>query len=189
MLSSPFNRPPNVTPTASPKGTASVPVSPYPGLSNAQIKKLNAAFTKTDTKVNTIRDVLATVGVDMMKEEVVQLVGQWADSQPEIRTFSTLNAQDCSVLCPTIHNFISINNKHLSVIVPDSVIPTFFLPNLRMTRMVTSRKTEMGTRAVINIFLDTAVYVARQVFSQERLHSCTPRVASEACRNTWYWGK
>ena len=108
-------------------------------------------------------------GVEMGKPEVVALIAKWADNKPEVRTFSKLTGQDLLRLCKSIENNIFINDEQLELAVPDSVIPPEFLRMLHITRMVTSRNTEMGTRNVINVFLNMAVYVARMVFKEDRL--------------------
>ena len=105
----------------------------------------------------------------MAKQDVVDLIGKWADLKPEVRTFSRLTTQDFMRLCKGFQDSIFINDQHLESAVPDSMIPPEFLPTLLITRMVSSRNTEMGTRNVINVFLNMAVYVARKVFHEDRL--------------------
>src|ERR1700724_125314 len=92
-------------------------------------------------------------------DDIISIVGQWAEKRPDVRTFSNLTTQDYNILCKAIHNVININDGLLLQQVPDDVIPPHFLPMLRMTRLVSARNTEMGTRKIINIFLDTAVYI------------------------------
>jgi hypothetical protein len=108
-------------------------------------------------------------GVEIAKQEVVALIANWADNKPDVRTFSKLNAQDLMRLCESIQNDIFINDEHLELAIPDSMIPPEFLRMLLITRMVSSRNTEMGTRNVINIFLNMAVYIARTLFKDDRL--------------------
>jgi hypothetical protein len=72
-------------------------------------------------------------------------------------------------LCKGFRDSIFINDEHLASAIPDSMIPPEFLPTLLITRMVSSRNTEMGTRNVIDVFLNMAVYVARKVFQEDRL--------------------
>ena len=108
-------------------------------------------------------------GVEMGKQEVVALIAKWADNKPEVRTFSKLTGQDLLRLCNSIENDIFMNDEQLELAIPDSAIPPEFLGTLRITRMVTSRTTEMGTRNVINVFLNMAVYIARMVFKEDRL--------------------
>ena len=107
------------------------------------------------------------VGTDMSKENVVDLVAQWADKRPDVRTFSRLTSDDFNKLCKSIYDIVNINDDVLCQRVPDSIIPPQFLPMLRISRLVSSRRTEMGTKKIINLFLDVAVYVARIVFEGE----------------------
>jgi hypothetical protein len=148
---------------------SSIPPSPYAGLTEGQIKRLQKAFEKMDSMVEFSRELLELAGVSMSKEDVISIVGQWAEKRPDVRTFSKLTTQDYNILCKAIHNVININDGLLLQQIPDNVIPLPFLPMLRMTRLVSARSTEMGTRKIINIFLDTAVYIARMVFAEERL--------------------
>ena len=167
----PYARPPSgsAPTTPEPSTTSSAPTSPYPGLDKRQIKKLHAEFAKTDAKVDNLWELLSMAGVEMGKPEVVALIAKWADNKPEVRTFSKLTGQDLLRLCKSIENNIFINDEQLELAVPDSVIPPEFLRMLHITRMVTSRNTEMGTRNVINVFLNMAVYIARMVFKEDRL--------------------
>jgi hypothetical protein len=156
--------------TTSEQSTTSAPVSPYPGLERNQLKKFNTAFTKTDSKINTLLELLRMAGVEMDKEDVINLIANWADLKPEVRTFSKLTAQDYCKLCdPGIQNDICINDDLLASTVPDTIIPPEFLRTLYTTRSVSSRTTKMGTRGVINVFLNMAVYIARGVFNEHRL--------------------
>jgi hypothetical protein len=147
----------------------SVPPSPYTGLSEKQVKKLQKAFERTDAKVQFQRDMFDMAGVPMTKDEVVGLMGLWADNKPDVRTFSRLTTQDYYLLCKSIYSSIRLNDHLLVDKVPDSIIPPSFLDMLRITRLVSSRNTEMGTRKIINLFLDVAIYLARTVFNDERL--------------------
>src|SRR5436190_20410930 len=56
---------------------ASVLPSPYPGLSEKQIKRLEKEFKKTDTKIEFARALLAMNGSHLRKEEVIELVAKW----------------------------------------------------------------------------------------------------------------
>ena len=147
--------------------STSVPTSPYAGLSEKQIKDLQTVFAKTNSKIEYTRDILEMVGIDMTKENVVGLVAQWADRRPDVRTFSELTADDFNKLCKSIYDIVNINDDVLRQRVLDSIIPPHFLPMLRISRLVSSRRTEMGTRNIINLFLDVAVYVARIAFEGE----------------------
>jgi hypothetical protein len=152
-----------------PQESASVPPSPYAGLSDQQIKRLEKEFKKTDSKIEFARALLGMSGTDLSKEEVVKLVAKWSDQTPEARTYSVLTAYDFNRLCPYIRNFICINDQRLIEAIPDADIPDAFLAMLDITRNVSSRRNEMGTRKIINIFLDVAVYIARKIFSEDRL--------------------
>jgi len=146
----------------------SAPMFPYPGLNKQQIKKLHAGFTKMGTAVDNLRELLSMAGVEMAKQEVVALVAKWAHKEPDVQMFSKLTAHDFICLCESIENNIFINNEHLELAIPDSLIPPEFLRMLHITRMVSSRNTEMGARGVINVFLTMAVYIARTLF-EDRL--------------------
>jgi len=148
---------------------ASVPPSPYAGLSEKQVKRLENEFEKTDTKIEFVRALLGMTGSDLSKEEVIKLVANWTDQTPEARTYSVLTAQDFGKLCPYIKNFICVNDEQLIQSIPDQMIPPAFLSMLQISRHVSSRRNEMGTRKIVNIFLDVAVYIARQVFHEDRL--------------------
>jgi hypothetical protein len=134
-----------------------------------QIKNSHAALAKTDAKVDHLKELLSMAGVEMGKEEVVNLIAKWIDSKPEVRTFSSLTAQDFMHLCKGFRDSIFIDDEHLASAVPDSIIPPEFLHSLLITRMAASRNTEMGTRNVIDVFLNMAVYIARKVFQEDRL--------------------
>jgi hypothetical protein len=149
--------------------TTSLPPSPYAGLPEIQMKKLQKAFEKTDSMVRFSRELLEQAGLDITMETVVELVASWANLKPDIRTFSKLTAHDHNLLCKYIYDDININDQLLCQKVPDSVIPSQFLPVLRISRLVSSRNTEMGTQKIINLFIDIAVYIARIVFNEERL--------------------
>jgi hypothetical protein len=88
---------------------------------------------------------------------------------PESRTYSVLTAQDFEKLCPYIKDWIHVNNDQLTQSIPDQTIPSAFLSMLTISRLVSSRRNEMGTRKITNVFLDVAVYIARQIFHEERL--------------------
>jgi hypothetical protein len=107
-------------------------------------------------------------GIDLPKEEVVALVGKWSDDLPEVRSFSKLTDADFEALCKGVHT-ININDRLLKEQIPDELLPCEFIPVLEITRRVCSRRTEMGARNVINLFLNFAVYMARMVFAEERL--------------------
>lgn len=147
----------------------SVPPSPCPGLTEKQIKQLQKAFEKTNTKVELTHDVLGLLGHNDPRDELVRVLGEWADRRPNIRTFSRLTAEDYTLLCSKIENEININKTILRDTIPDHLIPAAFLSMLHISRLVSSRNNETGTRKIINLFLDTAVYIARKVFSEPRL--------------------
>ena len=145
------------------------PISPYPGLSEKQIKRLEKEFKKKDTKIEFAKSLLAMNGCHLPKEEIVNLVAKWTDQTSESRTYSVLTAQDFEKLCRYIKDWIHINDDQLVQSIPDQIIPSAFLSMLSISRLVSSRRNEMGTRKIINIFLDIAVYIARQIFDEERL--------------------
>jgi hypothetical protein len=148
---------------------ASVPPSPYAGLSAKQVKRLEKEFKNPDTKIEFVRSLLGMTGSNLSKEEVIELVAKCTDQTPEARPYSVLTAQDFAKLCPYIKNFICINDEQLIQSIPDQMIPPAFLAMLQISRHVSSRINEMGTRKIINIFLDVAVHIAREVFHEDRL--------------------
>jgi hypothetical protein len=147
----------------------SVPPSPYPGLTEYQVKQLNKSINKTNSKVEFSHDLLRLFGLDVSREEIIQKLGEWAYQRPPIRMFSRFTAEDFEKLCPNIENVININEKVLLESIPDQLIPNEFLPMLHISRSVSSRNNEMGTRKIIDLFMDTAVYIARKVFNEPRL--------------------
>lgn len=68
-----------------------------------------------------------------------------------------------------IKNRIHVNDDKLIQAIPDETIPSAFLDMLKISQLVSSHKNEMGTRKIINIFLDVAVHIARQIFHEDRL--------------------
>lgn len=98
------------------------------------------------------------------KEEAVNLVAKWTVHTPESRTYSVLTAQDFEKLCSYIKDWIHVNDDQLIQSIPDETIPSAFLSMLKISRLVSTRRNEMGIRKIINIFLDVAVYIARQIF-------------------------
>jgi hypothetical protein len=146
----------------------SIPPSPYDGLSERQVEKLDKQFVKTDARVEFMTAILAKAGVQLTKEHVVSLVAEWADNAPEARSFSRLTGADFDALCKGVRT-LNINYILLQEHVPDNLIPREFLPMLELTRRVSSRRTEIGARNVINLFLNVAVHIARAVFGEDRL--------------------
>jgi len=122
----------------------------------------------TDAKVEFMRAILAKAGVELTKEHVVSLVAEWADDAPEARSFSKLTGADFDALCKGVRT-VNINYTLLQEHVPDNLLPREFLPMLKLTRRVSSRRTETGARNIINLFLNVAVHIARAVFGEERL--------------------
>ena len=109
------------------------------------------------------------LGIDITKENMIGVVAQWADQKPDVRVFSRLTTHDHLLLCKSIQNSINVNDNALQQYIPENVIIPHFLPMLQVSRLVSSRNTEMGTRKIINLFVDTAVYIARNVFNEKRL--------------------
>ena len=73
------------------------------------------------------------------------------------------------LLCKGIYNQINLNDDNLSV--KGSQTTSFtphFLPILQICHLVSSINTKMGTRKIINSFIDAVIYVARIVFNEER---------------------
>jgi hypothetical protein len=133
-----------------------------------KVKRLEKKFKQTDTKIEFARALLGMTGADLSKE-VIKLVAEWTDQTPEARPYSALTDEDFGKLCPYIKNFICINDEQLIQSIPYEMIPPAFLSMLQISRHVSSRRNEMGTRNIINIYLDVAVYIAREVFNEERL--------------------
>jgi hypothetical protein len=148
----------------------SIRASPlYPGLNEDNTRKLRAAFRSTESKVNYTMELLALMGVEMPKDIVVEFIARWAEQLPDTKTFSKLTTEDYKKLCQSIYDDIKVNDGFLLEHIPDSIVPPEFLAMLKITRLVSSRTTEMGTRNVIDLFMNTAVYIARSVFGEERL--------------------
>jgi len=118
---------------------SSVSPSSYTGLTEKQLKKLKNAFEKTDTKAEYLREIFEMVAIDMT-ENIIELVGEWADEKPDVRTFSKLTTHDHRLLCKSIHNDIDFNNEILHQKIPDSIISPGFLPMLHISRLVSSKK-------------------------------------------------
>jgi hypothetical protein len=109
------------------------------------------------------------IGHIVSKEEATALVARYTGETLEARTYSVLTSQDFEKLCPYIKNRIHVNDDKLIQAIPDETIPSAFLGMLRISRLVSSRRNEMGTSKIINIFLDVAVHIARQIFHENRL--------------------
>ena len=121
----------------------SVPPSPYAGLSEKQIKRLEKEFKKTDSKIEFARGLLRMTGSDLSKEEVINLVAKWTDQTPGARKYWILTAQDFGKLCPYIKNFICVNDEQLIQSIPNQMIPPASLSILQISRHVSSRRNEM----------------------------------------------
>jgi hypothetical protein len=163
---------PSTTPERPKSSTSitSIPASPlYPGLNDENTRKFRTAFRSTESKVNYTMELLALMGVEMPKEKVVEFIARWPEQLPDTKTFSKLTTEDYRKLCRFIYDDIKVNDDFLLEHIPDSIIPPEFLAMLRITRLVSSRTTEMGTWNVINLFMNAAVYIARSVFGEERL--------------------
>jgi hypothetical protein len=91
------------------------------------------------------------------------------DDEPEVRTFSKLTNDDYIAMCGYVVNSIVFNESLLEQAIPSSLIPSCFLEMLQITRSVSARGLEARCRKHVNHFLDTAVYIARHIFGDERL--------------------
>ena len=100
---------------------------------------------------------------------MVQLIADVIDDEPEVRTFSKLTNDDYIAMCGYVVNSIVFNEFLLEQAIPLSLIPSCFLEMLQITRSVSARGLEGGCRKPVNLFLDTAVSVARHIFGDERL--------------------
>ena len=54
------------------------------------------------------------VAIDMT-ENIIELVGEWADEKPDVRTFSKLTPRDLHLLCKSIYNNINLNNEIVEI--------------------------------------------------------------------------
>src|ERR1700685_1983847 len=167
--STPSTRPISAPTTPLKHQKTTVPPSPYPGLSWPQLIKLEKILEKRESKVDFTRRLLIKAGLPLEKDEVVQLIAVVED-EPEVRTFSKLTNDDFTAMCrygPV--NSIVFNEFLLEQAIPSSLVPSCFLEMLNITRSVSARGLEAGCRKPVNLFLDTAVHIARQIFGDKRL--------------------
>ena len=148
----------------------SFPSSPTKTFSEAQLKRLRKEWEKDESKVQLVEDILGKVGVIKTREDLISIMAEVLDDRPLDRSFSTMKVSDYHTLfANNAVDLININHSSLLSLIPDDLIPSSFLEQLFVTRSVSSRGVESGTRKVINIFMDNAVFVARQVFQEPRL--------------------
>jgi len=135
--------------------------SPYPPLSEKQIKRLKEEIKKTESQVGLISDVCALLYRDRPAHDVlVASLGTALDAKPDSRMFSALTAEDYLLLNPGERGFISYNKAQLDEHVLDAAIPADFWPSLQTLRHTFSRRMEMGVRQIIGHFLAYAVKIA-----------------------------
>ena len=120
-------------------------------------------------KVELAQNVLKKAGVTKDMTEVASLVAEVVDEDSPHRGFSSMTNKDCDLLYKYAYALVNINQSTLCSLIPDAIIPGSFLPGLQISRMVNARSLEVGTRKIINIFMDNAVFIARQVFNEPRL--------------------
>ena len=148
----------------------SVPPSPTKTFSESQLKRLRKEWEKDESKVQLVEDVLGKVGVIKTREDLISIIGDVLEDRPLDRSFSTMKVSDYHCLfADNAVDLININHASLLSLIPDDSIPSSFLEQLYITRLVSSRGLESGARKVINIFIDNAVFVARSVFQEPRL--------------------
>jgi len=131
--------------------------------------KLKKRLDKTHAKVEFSRALLSKAGLKIDKEEVVKMISDILDDEPDVRSFSKLTAEDFSLMCKFVVNSITFNEFLLERFIPDNLIPSAFLDMLRITRSVSSRALEAGCRKSVNIFLVSAVAISREAFNEKRL--------------------
>jgi len=149
---------------------STVPPSPYPGLSGPQLKKWQKALERTESKIDFQSRLLLKAGLPLEKDEVVQLIAGTIDDEPDLRTFSKLTNDDFTAMCKYGSvNPIVFNEFLLEQAIPSNLVPSCFLEMLNITRAVSARGLEAGCRKPANLFLDTAVHIARQIFDEKRL--------------------
>ena len=107
--STPSTRPTSAPTTPLKHQKTVIPLSPYPGLSDAQLKKLQKSLEKTESKVDFTSRVLTKAGLPLEKDEVVQLIADVIDDEPEVRTFSKLTNDDYIAMCGYVINSIVFN--------------------------------------------------------------------------------
>jgi hypothetical protein len=169
----PQQSPTHLAPTPSPLSphTRIEPsLSPFPGLSTAQLKNSKEEFEKTQSKVDFIAEICQDLyGNGPQQDELVQAIAARLDMKPELRTFASLGTKDHDILNPGEQGSIRINHEKLAQMVPVSSIPAEFWTCLTTLRMVCARRMGMGVQQIIGHFLSFAVFVARKVFDDERL--------------------
>ena len=146
-------------------------LSPFPGLTSAQVKKLNEHFEKTQTKVDLISEVYQELcGYAPKPDEVVRAL---VNSKSEPRTFASLGTRDYDILNPGEEGLIQINLSRLMELVPATNIPNEFWSCLTALRTVSARTMGMGVRQVIGHFLTFAIVIGRKLFERS-VWFCTP---------------
>jgi hypothetical protein len=146
-------------------------LSPYPPLSEKNLKRLKQETKKTQSQVELLSDIIHLwTGEQPDHDAVVACLADVLETKPEIRSFSVLSSADYALLNPGERGFIRYNQEQLHIQIPHSSIPVDFWPALQTFRDTCSRRMEMGVGQIIGHFLAYAVKIARTQFEDsERL--------------------
>lgn len=160
----------SVTPSSL-RGIASSDLSPYPPLSEKQLKQLKAEAKKTRSQVELFSDFIQHwTGEQADHDSVVACLADLLEAKSDIRAFSVLTSEDYDLLNPGARGIISYNKEQLHNQISHTNIPVDFWPALQTLRDTFSRRREMGVRQIIGHFLAYAVKIARSQFeSSQRL--------------------
>jgi len=151
------------------RDVASPDLSPYPPLSEKQLKRLKAEAKKTQSQVELISDIIQRwTGEQPDHESVVACLADVLETKPDIRSFSALTSEDYALLNPGARGLISCNREQLHNQISHNSIPVDFWPALQTLRDTCSRRMEMGVRQIIGLFLAYAVKIARSHFENSQ---------------------
>lgn len=144
-------------------------LSPYPPLSEKQLKRLEAEAKKTQSQVELFSDFIQRwTGEQADHDSVVACLGDVLEAKPDVRTFSVLTSEDYVLLNPGARGIISYKKEQLHNQIPHANIPVDFWPALQTLRETFSRRMEMGVRQIIGHFLAYAVKIARSQFENSQ---------------------
>lgn len=166
----PYQIPSRMRVTPSPlTGVSSPGLSPYPPLSERQVKRLKEETRKTRSQIDLISDVVARVLGQLTEEEtIVACLGAVLDEKLESRTFSALTSEDYLLLNPGESGLFMYNQEQLNRRISHTDIPIDFWPSLQTLRLTFSRRMEMGVRQIIGHFLAYAVKIAQSLFDDSK---------------------
>ena len=144
-------------------------LSPYPPLSEKQLKRLKYETKKTGSQVELFSDLCAHLYGERPDHDIlVAGLRVVLDAKPEVRTFSALTSEDYLLLNPGESGSILYNQEQLHNKVSDSDVPTEFWPSLQTLRHTFSRQMELGVNQIIGHFLGYAVRIAQTRFEDSR---------------------